>query len=241
MIEPVRVFGLSSTQAFRAGRGPQTRAETLIVNASYATCASIDLGAATTGNLDNVIRAKVPGTAGNDIQLKLVADGSGAGNFTRDGNILTFHFEHNTTTITQFETAIGALSGDNDIIEVKTAGTGASKLVNNDALAATNLSGGQDTARRFHVGGHAAWSLHVSVVTASGATSALSFDYSNLPDPDPENDEHWEGSGISNIDLTAVAQTLVSGTTPVQWVRVKPAVATSAGTIWAWGIVADRQ
>lgn len=61
------------------------------------------------------------------------------------GNAVTVHYTPGTTTVGDVETLIGALSGDDDIIGVKTAGTGATGatvLQAGDAFGPTALSGG---------------------------------------------------------------------------------------------------
>ena len=112
---------------------------------SPAIKAELDLGAETE-NVDTVIEATVAGSAGDAITIAFVADGTGAGSFTRSVAALTFHFEDGVTTVTNFESAVAALAGGDDIIGVKTAGTGANILAApGDVLAATNLAGGDDT------------------------------------------------------------------------------------------------
>jgi hypothetical protein len=82
---------------------------------------------------------------------------------------------------------------------------------------------------------------HLSIqwtnVTASGATSAATVWYSNLPEPDPTVDAHWwQDTGITSIDLTTTATvTFVNlGNVFAEWVRIKPNVVTSAGTAYCW-------
>jgi hypothetical protein len=92
------------------------------------------------------------------------------------------------------------------------------------------------TARMFQGpigGGSGAWSAHVRVTSAAGAASAMTFGYSNLPNPDVTDDTHWEDSGITPVDLTATATKVVrpAGVTYVGWVRVKAVVAVSTGKV----------
>lgn len=83
------------------------------------------------------------------------------------------------------------------------------------------------------------WSYHVNPTSAAGAASALTFWYSNLPDPDPTNAAHWVDSGISSIDLTATtdAQASVTGKY-FAWIMAKAVVAASTGALWAYVRVA---
>lgn len=90
------------------------------------------------------------------------------------------------------------------------------------------------TARRFQgprEGG--AWSAHVMTITAAGATSAMTFGYSNLPNPDPAVDSQWEDSGITAVDIATVGSRVVRPALPVvcAWVRARAVVATSVGAV----------
>jgi hypothetical protein len=49
------------------------------------------------------------------------------------------------------------------------------------------------------------WSYFVNVTEAGAATSAISFLYSWLPNPDPGTAAHWKDSGITPLDAAAVA------------------------------------
>lgn len=87
------------------------------------------------------------------------------------------------------------------------------------------------TGRKFPgpmIGG--SWSCQVTTTAAGGATSALTFGYSNLPNPDPAVDSHWEDSGITAVALDALATKIIrpAALTLVAWVRVKAVVAASA-------------
>lgn len=79
------------------------------------------------------------------------------------------------------------------------------------------------------------WSYHVNPTSAAGATSTLTFWYSNLPDPDPTNSAHWVDSGITSIDLTSTNDTFgtATGKFPV-WIMAKAVIATSTGALWAY-------
>lgn len=79
-------------------------------------------------------------------------------------------------------------------------------------------------------------SIHLANITASGATSTFTVWYSNLPEPDPAVDAHWvQDTSIAAVDLTIVANTFINiGNVDACWVRLKPNVVTSAGTVWCW-------
>lgn len=99
------------------------------------------------------------------------------------------------------------------------------------------------TYRRFPgpAGHHAWWSYHINVVTAAGATSTLTFWYSNLPDPDPTDATHWIDSGISSLDLTSTSADIfatIADKAPA-WIMAKAVVANSTGTIWGYVRTAD--
>ncbi len=91
--------------------------------------------------LDTIVRAKVGGVAGNSITVAAVADSGAAENVTIEevGNAVTIHFEDGVSTVADVEAAIAA---DSALIEVKTAGTGATVLAGADAFTATPLASG---------------------------------------------------------------------------------------------------
>lgn len=91
------------------------------------------------------------------------------------------------------------------------------------------------TARKF-VGsrGGGGFSIQGYVSGAGGAGSTLTYDYSNLPDPNPASDAHWTATaGTSVITATGPVgiDTLGKG---YEWVRVKLVVATSACSLYLW-------
>lgn len=103
--------------------------------------AELDLGSVAT-NLDTIVKAKTAG--GNDITIASVGDSGLGENVTiaRVGNDFTIHFEDGVSTVADVEAAIAALTGDDALIAVKTAGTGASVLVApDDEFAAESLAG----------------------------------------------------------------------------------------------------
>lgn len=79
------------------------------------------------------------------------------------------------------------------------------------------------------------WSYHINPTAAAGAASALSFKYSNLPDPDPTNADHWVDSGITPIDLTATTDSFatVVDKAPV-WIMAEAVIAVSGGSLWGY-------
>ena len=104
--------------------------------------ASLDLGGEGAGALDTIVQAKVGGTAGDDITVELVGDSGAAEGVTidEDGTAVTIHFEDDVSTVADVEAAIGT---DSTLIEVGTAGTGATVLdAATDEFAAANLAGG---------------------------------------------------------------------------------------------------
>lgn len=84
-------------------------------------------------------------------------------------------------------------------------------------------------------GGTGYWSYHINNLSASGATSTLKFYYSDLPAPDPANAAHWKDSGITAIDLTAVAVSFATKTTDFPaWIMAEAIAVTSGGTLWGY-------
>lgn len=113
--------------------------------AGPATQASKDFGTVGAGNFDSVLEAVVEGYAGNAITVELVGDsGLGAGvDIDVVGSVVTIHYESGVSTVGDIETAIAALAGADDIIDVKTAGTGATVLTAPaDDSGPTALAGG---------------------------------------------------------------------------------------------------
>ncbi len=83
------------------------------------------------------------------------------------------------------------------------------------------------------------FSLHVQVAAGSAPVGTLTVWYSNLPEPDPDNDAHWVvDTTVTSIDLSVVANTFYNvGNVNAEHVRVK--VTRSSGTIalWVWARV----
>lgn len=109
------------------------------------TKASLDLSVPGSATLDTVIEAHVGGAAGNAITFATVADGAGGGSITRVGTAFTYHYQDGVSTVGDLETAITALAGADDLIDVKTAGTALNTInAPADTFAATPLAGGLD-------------------------------------------------------------------------------------------------
>jgi hypothetical protein len=104
-----------------------------------AVRASLDI-APLTSNCETVIRARFGGIGGNSISLQFVADGTGAGSLTQNGNTLVFHYETAVTTVADFETAVAAST----LIEVQTADAVGTLTAPGDTFSATFLTGGVD-------------------------------------------------------------------------------------------------
>jgi len=116
------------------------------------TKSSLDLEGPGT-NIDTVVQATSPGTDGDAIGITF-QDGSlvDEGELTVVGTEVTFAFKDGVTTVADFEAAVGALVGDDAIIEVKTAGTGASVLATtDDEFVSQNLAGGTDGEGGFDI------------------------------------------------------------------------------------------
>jgi hypothetical protein len=109
--------------------------DTIVSVANLTDLAMID-GAASkalsnfAGDLDTIIEAHTAGIAGNLISITVVGDSAAAAGVTIevDGNFVVIHYESGVSTVGDVETAITALAGADDIIDVKTAGTGATVL-----------------------------------------------------------------------------------------------------------------
>ena len=104
-------------------------------------------GAAWAGGYDSVLEAHTAGIGGNDWKVIMVGDsGTGAGvtvNVNTGTKTMTVHYESGVSTVADVDAAITALSGGNDVIDVKTAGTGATVLTApDDNLGVTNLENG---------------------------------------------------------------------------------------------------
>jgi hypothetical protein len=132
----------SALQGYRWGR-----LEIVRVAASDATVASftaenhvatLNLGSIT-AHVNTVLTTTV--LAGNsDVTIAFVSSGTGTGQLTRSGNAFTFAFQNNVTTVANFESAVNALTGADDLIDVQTTGTGGNVLTTvGDVVAATRF------------------------------------------------------------------------------------------------------
>jgi hypothetical protein len=120
---------------------------THLIRATHAALkAYLALGTYAT-NLNTVVEAYHGGTAGNDLTIATVADGTGPGAITRVGNAFTIHYATGVTTVANVEALIAGLTGANQLIQVKTAGTGTNILnstLDADTFSAKHLSFGED-------------------------------------------------------------------------------------------------
>ena len=109
--------------------------------------AEMDFAAEGCGNLDTVIDAHIAGDAMNAWTVQVEGAVVPGVIISVDTGAKTVHiaFETTVSTVADVEAAITALAGANNVIGVKTAGTGGSVLNSAaDDLAATNPAGGQD-------------------------------------------------------------------------------------------------
>jgi len=81
-----------------------------------------------TSDENTVLEAYVAGAAGNSLTLSFAGGGTGTGQLSVSGNAVSFAFADGVTTVTNFETAVAALSGAAQVIDVRTPGTGANIL-----------------------------------------------------------------------------------------------------------------
>lgn len=105
------------------------------------TKAELDLADAGLGALDTVVRAATAGSDGNSITVSLVADSVDGVTIEEDGTDVTIHVEDSVSTVADVEAAITA---DATLIEVKTAGTGATVLDSDDEFSAASLASGEN-------------------------------------------------------------------------------------------------
>lgn len=113
------------------------------VDVTLGTYAEKDYGLLGTGAFDSILRATRDGTSGNDIFLQIVGDSTSGVVVDIVGDAVVVHYEDGVSTVAQVEAAITALAGADKIIEVKTAGTGATVLNSPaDDFSGQNLAGG---------------------------------------------------------------------------------------------------
>jgi uncharacterized protein (AIM24 family) len=120
-----------------------------LVGDSVAVKAELDLGTLGSGALDTVIESHLPGVAGNSTRVSLIGDSGGGQGVTisRANADLTIHYESGVSTVALVEAAIAALADGDDLIDVKTAGTGATVLTapGDNIGELTALAGGSDS------------------------------------------------------------------------------------------------
>jgi hypothetical protein len=84
------------------------------------------------------------------------------------------------------------------------------------------------------LGDGAHWSYHVRITTAGGATSSVKAFYSNLPDPDPTNADHW-GAAEFTIDGAVAATSIATlGSKSPAWIKLEAQAVTSAMSLWGY-------
>jgi len=104
---------------------------TLMIKGRVSVRASLDLDGVTV-NLDTIIETLAPNDDSVTITTVHSAGAPNAGSLTRVGNAFTFTYKGGTTTVANFEAAVAALTGDDQLIGVKTAGTGGNILADTD-------------------------------------------------------------------------------------------------------------
>lgn len=105
--------------------------------------ASVNCALIGDGKLDTVLERKTVGAEGNEWTVILVGDAPAGVTIAVDLAMqrMTIHFKPDTSTVTDVETAVAALADADDVIDVKTGGTGATVLVAASA-GKKKLSGG---------------------------------------------------------------------------------------------------
>lgn len=106
-----------------------------------ATVASRLALATVSTHADTVVAARdfSLGEDGDDITVELIGDaGANAGTLVESGTTVELHYKPNGSTVTNLEALIAAST----IIQIKTAGTGATVLTGVDATGPHNLTGG---------------------------------------------------------------------------------------------------
>lgn len=113
-------------------------------NNTDGTAAFLDLATKTT-HVNSVIEAVSGGAGGNALTIAFAKNGGVALTIARVGSAFTVNYHDGVSTVTDFETALAALTGANKLIQLRTAGTGANILADPaDTFTATNLAGGVD-------------------------------------------------------------------------------------------------
>lgn len=203
--------------------------------------AALDIGDEAT-NADTVIQATTAGLAGNSITLTFIHSGAApaAGSLTRVGTAFTYTYLGATTTVADFEAAVDALAGADDLIEVKTPGTGAAVLADTvDEFSAVALAGGEAALRRLMPVGacRGQWSLHLLVTGTP--TGSITFAYSNLPYPDLDDPDHWVVDASKTVTLSGSAsRTFTTGVDKIaERCRVEVTLTAGSGSIAGWATI----
>lgn len=231
-----QVFGLAPRP--RLNTASQVVGEDIPENAQ----ATLDMSGPSSG-CDTVIGGigTSDGAAGNAVTIAFTADGSGAGSMTRAGTAFTYHYESGVSTVANFEAVVAALTGADALIEVVTAGTGATVLADpGDTFTATALTGGTDrlagTFRPDPDHGH--WSFHCGV--EGTPTGTIKFYYSNLPYPDVDTEGHWVLDATDNVTLSGADSFTFSRNQNKVAGAIRVVIDLTAGTATAWGWATER-
>jgi hypothetical protein len=142
-------------------------------------------------NIDTVIEAVDGGTVGNLITITFV-DGSALddGALSRIGTAFTFAFKTTVTTVADFEAAVGALTGDDALIQVKTIGTPTNALVTtDDEFAATPLASGGGS--HYSASWRGMGDFGLTVVTDGTLTGTWTLWASDKPNASLTDDTDW--------------------------------------------------
>lgn len=115
-------------------------------DASPATKALKDFADVGAGSFDTIIEAHSAGIAGNLIEVALIPDSASSVSIEVFGSAsvgytVVIHYKPAVSTVGNIETAITALSGVSDVIDVKTAGTGATVLAAGEAVESALATG----------------------------------------------------------------------------------------------------
>jgi phage tail-like protein len=111
---------------------------------SQDTRAFLDLGELGTGAVDTVIEAQTEGEAGRAIRFAVTGGGSGGGVSIAVGNggLVAVTFTNGISTVADVEAAIGALTGNDQVIRIRTASSHPAQVLGGgDAIPATQLRG----------------------------------------------------------------------------------------------------
>jgi len=120
---------------------------TIMYETAVSTVTNVETAIGTTTNF----QVKTGGTGANVLaaatdllEQSPLAGGTVSSSISRTGTAFIIHYTATVTTVAHVEALIAALAGADDIMDVKTGGTGTNTLVANTAFAATSLAGGAD-------------------------------------------------------------------------------------------------